>query len=250
VKKQHRRLRRLVPDHDLFRRRAAGEPLRSLAVDYAVTHTTLGRFFARPEIAKQLKEARRLVRRERQRAAAREAEERRLEREVHMEAKRQVALEQERRAARASIAASQPRRRMSLHEAWLDQRDARQPPTRADLRTGADELAARAVASGGGVQAVIEATGLRTRGNALRLIDPSILVGALENDATARAAELPRDRLRRLIADDDLIRRRAVAEPLRRIAADYRVHHTTLLRYFQRPKVARQIAETRRRLRS
>ena len=46
--KRRRRLRKLVPDEDLIRRRAADEPLRELAPDYNVAHTTLGRFFERP----------------------------------------------------------------------------------------------------------------------------------------------------------------------------------------------------------
>ena len=59
--KARRRLRRLVPDAELIRRRATGEPLRQLAGDYGVAHTTLGRWFARPEVARQLRElARRL----------------------------------------------------------------------------------------------------------------------------------------------------------------------------------------------
>jgi len=41
------------------RRRAAGETLRRLACDYGVTHTTLGRWLARPEVAKQLHQLRR-----------------------------------------------------------------------------------------------------------------------------------------------------------------------------------------------
>jgi hypothetical protein len=53
--KRRRRLRRLVPDAELIRRRAAGEPLRELASDYDVAHTTLGRYFERPEVAKQIK---------------------------------------------------------------------------------------------------------------------------------------------------------------------------------------------------
>ena len=51
--KRRRRLRKLVPDAELIRRRAAGEPLRELASDYDVVHTTLGRYFKRPEVAKQ-----------------------------------------------------------------------------------------------------------------------------------------------------------------------------------------------------
>jgi hypothetical protein len=43
------------------------------------------------------------------------------------------------------------------------------------------------------MEAVIEATGLRTRDNVLRLIDPTILERALQNDAarpgTAQAAD-------------------------------------------------------------
>jgi uncharacterized protein (DUF433 family) len=250
---RYRRLRRLVPDGDLVRRRAAGETLRELAADYGVTHSTLGRWFARPEIAKQLKEARRLVRRERQAAAARQAAERRWEGEVRKRAKRQAALERERRlsSARALVEAARPgarRRRRSAYEGWLDQHDAWQPPTRADLRSGNDEVAASTVAAGGGVPAVIEATGLRTRANVLRLIDPVLLVRAFDNDAAARAvAEPPRDRLRRLRPDPELVRRRAAGETLRRIAADYEVAHTTLYRYFQRPQVARQLSEARRR---
>jgi hypothetical protein len=48
-----------VPDPELARRRAAGETLRRLASDYGVAHTTLGRWFARPEVARQLHELRR-----------------------------------------------------------------------------------------------------------------------------------------------------------------------------------------------
>ena len=55
--KRQRRLRRLVPDRELIRRKAADEPLRQLALDYDVSHTTLGRFFKRPEVAKELKQA-------------------------------------------------------------------------------------------------------------------------------------------------------------------------------------------------
>jgi hypothetical protein len=56
--------------------------LRELAAEYGVAHTTLGRYFARPEIALQLREAGRGVLAERLAAAAQRAAERRLEREV------------------------------------------------------------------------------------------------------------------------------------------------------------------------
>jgi hypothetical protein len=57
---------------------AAGEPLRVLATDYELAHTTLSRYFARPEVAKRLREVRRCVLAERR--AARQALPRRKER--------------------------------------------------------------------------------------------------------------------------------------------------------------------------
>ncbi len=69
------------------------------------------------------------------------------------------------------------------YAAWLDERDARVPLTRADLHSAADKAADRVVAAGGGIEAVIEATGLRMRENVLRLIDPAILKRARQNDA-------------------------------------------------------------------
>jgi hypothetical protein len=136
---------------------------------------------------------------------------------------------------------------VSAYAAWLDERHAWLPLTRADLHSRNDELAAQTVADGAGVQAVLEATGLRTRENVLRLIDPVILVQALDNDTAARAVAEPIwDRLRRLVPDPELVRRRAAGESLRRIAADYGVAHTTLYRYFQRPEVARQLRQAAR----
>ena len=96
---------------------------------------------------------------------------------------------------------------------------------------------------------MIEATGLRTRENVLRLIEPAILVRAFDNEAAAAAgAEPERDRLRRLVPDHELVRRRAAGEPLRRLAGEYGVAHTTLGRWFARPAVARQARELARRL--
>ena len=60
-----RRLRRLEPDPLLLRQRAAGWTLRELAPDYGVSHTTLGRYLARPEVRRQLRRAERLNRVER-----------------------------------------------------------------------------------------------------------------------------------------------------------------------------------------
>src|SRR5207249_4009882 len=89
----------------------------------------------------------------------------------------QVALEDRLRAARAVRAAGAAARgrRRSASAAWLDERDARLPLSRADLHSRNDELAAETVAGGAGMQAVIEATGLRTRENVLRLITRSSL---------------------------------------------------------------------------
>jgi hypothetical protein len=80
------------------------------------------------------------------------------------------------------------------------------------------ESAATVVASGGGLEAVVEATDL---------------------------AEPNRDRLRRLAPDPAMIRR-AAAENLRTLALDYGVAHTTLARYFRRPEVAAQLQNARR----
>ena len=76
------RLRKLAPDAALFRRRAAGEPLRELAPDDRVVHTTLGRYFARPEAVRELKRAARLNRAERRAAEARERAAAQAEREA------------------------------------------------------------------------------------------------------------------------------------------------------------------------
>lgn len=123
----------------------------------------------------------------------------------------------------------------------------RQPFSRADLHSWNDTTAARVVAGGGGIEAIVEATDLRTRTNVLRLIDPTILARAFTNDAAAAAAAEPsRDRLRRLVPNPALIRRRAAGETLRTLARDYDVTHTTLARYFRRPEVARQLRNARR----
>ena len=94
------------------------------------------------------------------------------------------------RAARRELT-SRRRRARSPYEAGLDERDAREPLTRADRHSWNDETAARVVAACGGMQAVIDATGLRTRENVLGLIDPEILTHALDNDALAQAQPSP-----------------------------------------------------------
>ena len=184
VVKPRRRLRRLVPDADLIRRRAAGEPLRALASDYGVAHTTLSRFFERPDVAKEVKRA---VQQRRDAERARDARlsaERRLEREVRRKAKEQAEQEKVWRASAASAERAVRRRPpRTSYEAWLDEGDTRMPLTRADLHSQHDVTAARVVAAGGGIEAVIDATDLRTLENVVNSIDPAILVRAYDNDA-------------------------------------------------------------------
>jgi hypothetical protein len=197
-------------------------------------------YFARAEAARQLLEAKRSGRAERRAAATRRAMERQAEQAIRRQAKEQAALA---RARSAAAAASAPRPRRSAHEAWLDECDARLPLLRGDLRSGSDELAERAVEAGGGIEAVIEATGLRTRENALRALDPAILVRAFDNDTASAAVPADGARLRRLVPDPELVRRRAAGETLRRLACDYGVAHTTVGRWFARPEVAKRLHE-------
>jgi hypothetical protein len=76
----------------------------------------------------------------------------------------------------------------SGYEAWLNERDApRLPLTRADLHSQHDQTAARVVTQGGGIQAVIDATDLRTLDNVAGLIDPAILTQAYDNDVLEQA---------------------------------------------------------------
>jgi hypothetical protein len=185
--KRRRRLRKLVPDQELIRRRAADEPLRDLACDYNVVHTTLGRFFERPDVARQLRQARQELRAGERALASRRSAERRLEQEVRVKAKEQAAVELEQTSAAAGLTERARRRRPRTdYEAWLDERDARVPLTRADLHSGHDQTAARVVAEGGGIQAIIEATDLRSLDNVVRSIDPAILTQAYDNDAIAK----------------------------------------------------------------
>jgi hypothetical protein len=185
--KRRRRLRKLFPDQELIRRRAADEPLRDLACDYNVVHTTLGRFFERPDVARQLRQARQELRAGERALASRRSAERRLEQEVRRKAKEQAAVELEQaRAAAGMTERAQRRRPRTDYEAWLDERDARVPLTRADLHGGHDQTAARVVAEGGGIQAIIEKTDLRSLDNVVRLIDPAILTRAYDNDAIAK----------------------------------------------------------------
>jgi hypothetical protein len=113
----------------------------------------------------------------------------------------QAAAERE-RVCRAELAAGRLAERRSrrrgggAYAAWLDQRDARRLLSRAELHSQSDLTAAGTVAAGGGIEALIESTGLRTRENVLRLIDPAILEQAFRNDAAAKAASGARRRRR------------------------------------------------------
>lgn len=237
--KKQRRLRRLAPDSKLIARRAAGESLRALASDYSVTHTTLARFFARPDVAKELHRARRTV------AAGRVAA-RRDESQLRREAKAQRQLAEAHQRAAAYLRRNG---RSDPYSSWLDHGEAALPLPRSDYRTPADDRAATVVREDGGIEQVIAATGLHTRENILRSIDPAILVRALDNDALSAVGSPERARLRRLVPDPALVRRRAAGETLRALAADYDVVHTTLSRWFAQPQPASELRRLRSRSR-
>ena len=145
------RLRKLAPDAALFRRRAAGEPLRELAPDDRVVHTTLGRYFARPEAVRELKRAARLNRAERRAAEARERAAAQAEREAgaHAERRPPPGGRTQADAAGAAVAPAQAvaarrppsrdggedtggggrrRGRSSAYADWLDERDTAAAP--------------------------------------------------------------------------------------------------------------------------
>jgi transposase len=233
-----RRLRRLVPDEALFDRRVAGESQRVLARDYGVVHSTLGDFFRRPDGVLGLEEARRRLQAERK---ARQAEERRLKQKVQRRAQE----DNERDRRLEAWARRRPRR--SGYEGWLDEHDAPRGLSSRDRFSVSDDLAEAVVEAGGGVEQVIDATRL-SREDVLRNIDGQVMRRALANDTRFPSNARPNDRgLRRLVPDSELIRRGATTETLRSIAADYGVSHTTILRYFERPDVSRQLLRTQQR---
>jgi hypothetical protein len=233
-----RRLRRLVPDEALFDRRVAGESLRVLARDYGVVHSTLGDFFRRPDAKRELREARRRLDAERK---ARRVALRLLKQDVQRRAREDA------RHDRLREAWARRRPRRSGIEGWLDEHDAPRGSSRERFSVN-DDLAETVVAAGGGVEQVIDVTGLRTRENALHNVDAQIMRRALANDTRFPSNARPDDRrLRRLVPDSELIRRGAAKETLRSIAADYGVSHTTILRYFERPEVLKQLLRAQQR---
>jgi len=188
----------------LIRRRAAGETFR--AVDYGVAHTTLVRYFGRPEVARQLKEGVSQLRVEQRALADRRSAARRLEQQLRREAREQAARERD-SARRPPASRSGIRVRRSgardPYEAWLDEHERPAVLTGADRYSQNDRTAAAAVAAGGGLQAVIDATGLQTVDNVVRLIDPAILKQALDNDLSGtrnlrRCSHQARRRTRRV----------------------------------------------------
>ena len=233
-----RRLRRLVPDDALFDRRVAGESLRVLAPDYEVVHSTLSDFFRRPDGVLGLKEAELRLQEARK---ARQAEVRRLKQDVQRRAR------EDREHDRRLEAWASRRPRRSGYEGWLDERDAPRGLSSRERFSASDDLAETVIAAGGGLEQVIDATGLSLE-NALSNTDFQLMRRALANDTKYPSNARPDvRRLRRLVPDSELIRRRAAEEPLRSIAADYGVSHTTILRYFKRPAVAKQLLRTQRR---
>jgi len=176
VTTRSRALRRLVPDPELFERFVAGEPSRSLGRDYGVAHTTILRDMRRPEAAVELREARRRLREKRHARAVERAEKRKADEDV-----RRRAREEARRDRELDTWYRSAPRRASEHEAWLDQRDAPRYLSSKERMSISDELAETAVSAGGGLEEVIEATGLRTWQNVYRLINAQVVARALAN---------------------------------------------------------------------
>src|SRR5437764_3575779 len=125
----------------------------------------------RPEVSAQLKDAVRQHRAAERAIAARRSADQRIEREVRRKAKEQIERERPWRAkVEADARRSRPPR--SSLGAWLDEHDERVPFTRQDLHSQHDATVARVVAEGGGIQAVIDATDLRSHENVVSSIDP------------------------------------------------------------------------------
>jgi DNA-binding transcriptional MocR family regulator len=241
VTTRSRSLRRLVPDPELFDRFVAGESSRSLGRDYGVAHTTILRDMRRPEAAVELRAARRRLRGKWRARAAERADKRQAEADV-----RRRAREEARRDRELDTWYSSATARASEYEVWLDQREAPRYLSSKERVSVSYELAEKAVSAGGGVEEVIEATGLRTWQHVYRLISAQVVARALTNARGRRTGQLPTEGFRRLGPDAALITRRAAGEPLRSLAEEYEVSHTTLSRYFRRPAVAKELRSRRR----
>ena len=80
--------------------------MRELARDYDVSHTTLSRYFRRPDVSKQLQQAEQLARAERRAAEARWRAEQKAAREARRSAKQRKVAEERSAAGRPPAAAS------------------------------------------------------------------------------------------------------------------------------------------------
>jgi hypothetical protein len=137
--KRYRRLRRLQADADLVLRRAGGETLRELAVAYGVSHTTLSRYFARPDVARQLRQAGQLVRAERRAARTQLLAGQKVERQAGRLVRRQLARE------RAAPGRAQPDQTSQLASAPAHPN--RSPPRTATNQPAQPELVDRHAAA-------------------------------------------------------------------------------------------------------
>src|SRR3954454_9400814 len=118
-----RRLRRsLPPDAEWLERFVAGESLRSLGREFGVSHTTLARRLRRPEVASELREARRRHRARLKAGREERAARRRAEKELRARAGAEAKLDRAHEVWRRS---AKPRRH-SPYEVWLDEHEA--PP--------------------------------------------------------------------------------------------------------------------------
>jgi hypothetical protein len=226
-----RRLRVWAPDEALLKRLAAGESYHSLGRSYGVSHTTVSAYCRRPEVIARVGELRRRQQAERRALREQRVEERRAEKKLRARARAEAKLDRAHEAWRRS---AKPWRR-SEEEVWLDERDAPPGSPSWERWSNNDDEAEKTVAAGGGIEEVMQATGFRTRLAVYESIDPQIVVRAIRNDRRRqRSTQLPTNGLRRLKPDPVLISRRAAGEPLRQLAADYGVSHTTLSRYFRR----------------
>jgi DNA-binding transcriptional ArsR family regulator len=190
--------RRLVADDEFFRRRAQGATLRELADAYGVAHTTLSRHLRRPDAQARLRDARLALReeeREHRDEVRRAAKERRKKPSIDRVAIRESSMTPVERGSLvvelgqvdADPPQVEPRRHVhpSDYANWLDERDNALPLTRRDSWTTNDQIAAKVVSEGGGIEKVMEATGHRDLLNLRRLIDPELLAAADRNDARA-----------------------------------------------------------------
>jgi lambda repressor-like predicted transcriptional regulator len=205
-----------VPEAALLERIAAGESLRSLARELGVAHTTLSRSLRRPEVAAALRAAKRRLR-------AQHARERRAEKELRRRARPQA------RSDRTNHGRSGTTRR-SDEALWSTDRVSRN-----------DQLAAQTVAAGGGIQELIEATGLPTRLAVYESIDPGLGVEALANDDQRPPSRQGAGTSRRFTPGPALVARRAARESLRSLEQDAGVSAATLSRAFGRPEVAEEV---------